>query len=464
VSRLKRILATIGWTLAIAGFGTCLVGACTANSFQRLAGIGAILFIPGVIALALWMLIEAGLALTKFARWTIGGCAALWAYETVTTRRSPRYDLGPAPEGAASPRPPGSCHQSGLPLALGRNQEVRLFVRKRSGSWDEATWSHFLDRLRREYGAVDPDTLRAALEQERQGYQASQGDKAQELRAIDRLLARASAYGPPKPFRNKYLGWLAKALGGVVFGAGALVIGICFWTPLKEHFRPEEALTLVIVGFVVGLPLLLVGSCVRTLGTRLASRDAAAEVYADDRLPIVYLRSFKDDSSLAGGVLWQSVSIIPHIISRGRFARDPDQIGLTSEERLAAEFRPRGPVIAVGRPGDRLAPLGAARAYVGHDEWQAFVIDLISRASTVIVRLGTSDGLSWEIDTVLKAVPWPRLLFQLPERGLLGRKKRAAYQAFRERSLGLIGSALPVSCRGVRFISFDQSGTPFPFA
>src|SRR5205823_5979620 len=134
--------------------------------------------------------------------------------------------------------------------------------------------------------------------------------------------------------------------------------------------------------------------------------------------------------------------------------------GMTAEERMVDEFRKNGPVIAIGRPGERLAGTGAARAYVGHDEWQAVVIDLIARASLVVVRLGTGDGLSWEIDTVLKGVHWRRILFQLPEGGLFGRKKRAAYQSFRERSAGLIGSALPARCRAVRFIAFDESGNP----
>ena len=144
-----------------------------------------------------------------------------------------------------------------MPPALVRNQEVRLFVRKHSGSWDEETWSKFRTRVEREYGPVETDVLQAACEEERGRYQEGQRDQ---LRAIDRLLARASAYGPPKPFRNKYLGWLSKAVGAVLFVAGALVVGLGFWVPLKEHFRREERPGFFAIGLAVGLPLLLVGS------------------------------------------------------------------------------------------------------------------------------------------------------------------------------------------------------------
>src|SRR5436305_1611609 len=43
-----------------------------------------------------------------------------------------------------------------------------------------------------------------------------------------------------------------------------------------------------------------------------------------------------------------------------------------------------GPVIAIGRPGEELAEPGAARMYVGDDDWQVMVTDLGSVRKLVL--------------------------------------------------------------------------------
>jgi hypothetical protein len=42
--------------------------------------------------------------------------------------------------------------------------------------------------------------------------------------------------------------------------------------------------------------------------------------------------------------------------------------GLTQEEQLVEALKPAGPVVAVGRPGERLPPVGARRIYLVDDE------------------------------------------------------------------------------------------------
>ena len=75
---------------------------------------------------------------------------------------------------------------------------------------------------------------------------------------------------------------------------------------------------------------------------------------------------------------------------------------LTSpEQELAFIFQRVGPVVAIGKPGERLPELGAARVYVSHESWQQTVLEMLERSSLVLARVGASPGVLWELDRVL---------------------------------------------------------------
>lgn len=69
-----------------------------------------------------------------------------------------------------------------------------------------------------------------------------------------------------------------------------------------------------------------------------------------------------------------------------------------------------GPVMAIGKPGESLPELGAARLYVGDDAWQARITDLIRQARFVVVQAGTTANLRWEIAQCTKLLPLRRLI------------------------------------------------------
>jgi TM2 domain-containing membrane protein YozV len=131
---------------------------------------------------------------------------------------------------------------------------------------------------------------------------------------------------------------------------------------------------------------------------------SAEEAMARDlRSPVLYLRSFKDDGAAViddGG--WPIVGQLMGLLAVQ-----------TPEQELAEILSRLGPVIAVGRPGEPLPELGAARLYVSHDHWQEAVIALMRRASLVVVRVGTSAGVSWETDTALSILPRHRIVFAI---------------------------------------------------
>jgi hypothetical protein len=73
---------------------------------------------------------------------------------------------------------------------------------------------------------------------------------------------------------------------------------------------------------------------------------------------------------------------------------------LSFEQVMAEALSAYGPLIAIGRPGEKLSPLGAARLWVEHGEWQREVDSLLEKCSRVVMVLGWcqgEDGLAWEL-------------------------------------------------------------------
>jgi TM2 domain-containing membrane protein YozV len=122
----------------------------------------------------------------------------------------------------------------------------------------------------------------------------------------------------------------------------------------------------------------------------------------DPRPPVLYLRSFADDGeALIGEQAWW--------MRLGAVIATP----VTPEQEMADLLDAIGPVVAIGKPGEPLPELGAARLYVSDDLWQAKVQELMKKARLVVVRLGTSPGLLWEIEEALAHLPRQRLVLAL---------------------------------------------------
>lgn len=159
--------------------------------------------------------------------------------------------------------------------------------------------------------------------------------------------------------------------------------------------------------------------------------------------PIFYLRSFGLDQ---------------------RFARSISALLGTAEDRTMLLLRKIGPVIAIGRPGETLPSLGAARLYISDNLWRQKVADILSVSQLVLWTTGVGEGLRWELDHIVKRVPperlivWahPALLFAQRE----GREKE--WTAFRD-SLGkLFPKPLPAQLGDAQFLRFKADFEPIP--
>lgn len=114
----------------------------------------------------------------------------------------------------------------------------------------------------------------------------------------------------------------------------------------------------------------------------------ANQVLADDDLPVVYLRPFEIDGAKTSS--WR------HLESIGLFSP-------TDEAEIAGQLRRIGPVVAIGFPGEHIPrDIGAARVQCPHDEWQAFIQNWMKKARLIVLVVGKSDGVAWELETIRK--------------------------------------------------------------
>jgi hypothetical protein len=136
-----------------------------------------------------------------------------------------------------------------------------------------------------------------------------------------------------------------------------------------------------------------IGAYIVYIGKRIKTKSADEVIKQDARPPVLYLRSFADDKVSA-----------KQLISRLWEMAESDLMfsGTTEEETLAKAFERIGPCIALGRPGETLAPLGMYRMYFDDREWKEGIGMLLKQARLVILRAGSTESFFWEFREVIK--------------------------------------------------------------
>jgi hypothetical protein len=175
-------------------------------------------------------------------------------------------------------------------------------------------------------------------------------------------------------------------------------------------------------------------------GRRLVARHAADAMGRDSRPPVLLLRSFTDDAMELER---------PHSTMFGSTV-------VTFEEVLEEVCSWYGPVIAIGRPGETLPPLGAARLWVDHGSWQQKVATLLGDCGAVVMIMGAikgKDGLAWEVETVCKLGLLGKLILVMPPLKDEGEVK-ARWRSYE----GLTQGRLPPYQGGETVATFDPSG------
>lgn len=168
----------------------------------------------------------------------------------------------------------------------------------------------------------------------------------------------------------------------VVLAAGGVVFG--YWLPLRIRGKRHRA-------------------------TIITSFDQLR-----DQRYVLYLRPFALDPGLA----------LPPPDAPGWLFRSPFELpGLTVEQFLVRQFAHLGPVVAIGRPGEQLPPLGARRGYLPVDDWRPTVGELIQGAHIVVMFAAPGPGTVWEFTEAVRRVAPTRLV-------MLSYGEPAHYDAF----------------------------------
>ncbi len=192
-------------------------------------------------------------------------------------------------------------------------------------------------------------------------------------------------------------------------------------------------------GFLLAAPVAVSGGIWYSLYARskrclaLSAQDVLAH---DTRPPVIYLRSFKDDGKNVRTFknsfpLWR---VLHPMKLWGSVLNAFDT--RTEEEVLAEVLHQIGPVVGIGRPGEKLPQLGAARVYVDDDHWQETVHSFLSRAGLVVLRLGKTPGFFWEVEQSTVKMNPTRLIVLVP----LSHRK---YDQFCERAATHFPKGLP---------------------
>jgi hypothetical protein len=190
-----------------------------------------------------------------------------------------------------------------------------------------------------------------------------------------------------------------------------------------------------------------------TLGMRTFQPTAEKLLSSDPRPPVVFLRSFNDDTLTValGGRNRSAFNSIP-------VNAIPDP---TAEFDLADALNRIGPPVAIGRPGEILPQMGAARAYVPDSEWQETIAQWmrISRAVIMMVHHLTP-GTHWELNHAIANLPPERLVLYFPPGKAFGADREAQYAACGDILISKFPRGLPASLGSAQFIVFDPDWSP----
>ncbi len=242
------------------------------------------------------------------------------------------------------------------------------------------------------------------------------------MRDVDNDRA-TEAKDAPQPLRDRRLGLICLMLATATVVLGAfLILSVRFGS---QFGLPRPDLVTGLILFLAGVVCLWLGVRLGATGHKLRTRDANTVIAETGSVPVLYLRSFALDTEDGDNA-----------ISFGYGVNVPIN---PWEASVAAGIAGAGPLVAIGRPGEKLATTGASRVYVTDDEWQDKVRELAEQAQLVIWVYGRSEGLRWEIEHLAQALPPEKLILALPYWDAPKRMKSKLW----EDAVADIGHALP---------------------
>jgi hypothetical protein len=227
--------------------------------------------------------------------------------------------------------------------------------------------------------------------------------------------------------------------GRILKTVGVAIVLVSLISPLTMEILADVGMPLLppVSILAVMTPL---GAFLYYRGRQLAALARAKSTITATTRHVLYLRAFKTDPSFKKPGNWQLLG--------------------TEEEKLADVLRPFGNLLAIGRPGERLPPAGAARIYCSPEEWKDVVRHQMQAARLVVIRADAGEGVFWELTQAIKVLDHPQKLL------ILVLNMWGDYELFRTRTSALLPIQLPLPKRWRSswprsgFIGFDEDWTP----
>jgi hypothetical protein len=220
---------------------------------------------------------------------------------------------------------------------------------------------------------------------------------------------------------------------------------IAAWVLLLSALLISIALT----PFVGAVPLFISYLFFRK-SRKFSAREKNSSSINDHRAPVLYLRSFADETSDQSIIKYFKSIAVP--LTRD-LAKTTPSISFREQDALGYLFRKIGPYIALGKPGELLPELGSSKIYVANEKWQATILEIFKKAKLIIFRAGKTEGLKWELIQLLEIVNPLRLLMIMPV-------KDEDYFSFIQWSNTIMPEAFPVIYPSSRMITFDEAWSP----
>ncbi|MEU9139955.1 hypothetical protein AB0D33_29030 [Streptomyces sp. NPDC048404] len=226
--------------------------------------------------------------------------------------------------------------------------------------------------------------------------------------ALRARLVRTAGYRvPPYGVGAAVIGILGVGITLLLAGAGCLLV---FYSLIARvsglpAISASGVEHLTSLSFAVGYGLMTFSALPFELTRRLWLRRTQTLLERDGRPPVLLLRSWADDH-----VRMRSHRSGRHAFLERLRMRRWDRF----EEILASALWLRGPVLGLGEPGTRLPPLGAAREYYPEDNWQQGVRDRIDGSCLIVMVVGRTASLVWEIGEIADRNALGKTLFVIP--------------------------------------------------
>ncbi len=267
---------------------------------------------------------------------------------------------------------------------------------------------------------------------------------------------------------------------GYVLAAIGLVTGLIGLALFALGFAGGDAYSLF---FLLGALIVLASVAIVKRGRRYFVRSyEVSEPHAFQDC-ILYLRPFMADES--PGLFFGEMrnGLLNGLLDRRQlmWAWLALQGVSRYEELLAYAFRRVGTFIVIGNPKEKVPLLGATRIYSripapgrGNEEaWKMEVEQDIAAAQLVLVHIGVSQSVMWEIEKVVRIAAPQRVVLCVNPVGKWKTRLRSlkggfraqledAWSQFRNACGAIFPHALPETIGDARFVRFDADWSPKP--